>query len=293
MRLAGVERSRSGIPLVERIDPSARSCLDVDEQGGVQVIAARLPGPFRAVFTTRRGGVSIGKYHSLNLDQRSNDEVALVAENRSRLASALTKLSGAMTVAGAPTYELVSPAQAHGVRVVGAAEYVADHDQRRQAGLGPSPCDGLTLHPLLDRGLAALLLFADCVPVVMVGDVDMAVVHGGWRGILGGIVQQAACVMTGPPALAFIGPSLGPCCFNVGAEVAEAFVARFGSHTVVDGKVDLWAATSTALRELGIRSEQIVNPRLCTACNRDLFYSYRTEGPITGRHGCAAWTVDA
>jgi len=130
----------------------------------------------------------------------------------------------------------------------------------------------------------------------------MAVAHGGWRGILGGIVQQAGRAMIGPPAAAVIGPSIGPCCFTVGVEVAEAFAARFGSEVVLppgrgsgeDGdlpRVDLWAATARACTELGIRPEQVVNPRLCTACNTDLFYSYRKEGPVTGRQGCAAWVA--
>ncbi len=60
----------------------------------------------------------------------------------------------------------------------------------------------------------------------------MAVAHGGWRGILGGIVQQAGIAMTGPPGGAVIGPSIGPCCFTVGREVADAFAGRFGAGVV-------------------------------------------------------------
>ena len=114
----------------------------------------------------------------------------------------------------------MSPRQVHGLRVVGTSEYVG--------GTEGTPCDGLTLNPLLDRDLAAVLLFADCVPLVLCGDVDMAVAHGGWRGILGGIVQQAGMAMTGPPGAAVVGPSIGPCCFTVGPEVADAFSERFG-----------------------------------------------------------------
>jgi copper oxidase (laccase) domain-containing protein len=181
------------------------------------------------------------------------------------------------------------------VRVVGTAEYVRDH--------ADTPCDGLTLNPMLDEGLAALLVFADCVPVVLVSEVDMAVVHGGWRGILGGVVQQAGRSMTGPPGTAIIGPSIGPCCFTVGEEVARGFGARFGAEVLAgpEGarfaipagtpRVDLWAAVTKALVELGVGESQIVNPRLCTACNTDYFYSYRREGPVTGRHGCVAWAV--
>ena len=157
----------------------------------------------------------------------------------------------------------------------------------------------MTLNPMLDKGLAALLVFADCVPVVLAGEVDMAVVHGGWRGILGGIVQQAGRAMTGPPGTAVIGPSIGPCCFAVGEEVARAFGARFGPEVIARPggsvgahRVDLWAAVTKALVEMGVKEGQVVNPRLCTACNTDFFYSYRREGPITGRQGCIAWAVE-
>jgi copper oxidase (laccase) domain-containing protein len=265
--------------LVERIDPEARSRLRVCEIDGTVLLEACLPGLFRAMFTTRIGGESTGAFTSLNLDPRSDDDPGVVARNRARIAMAVGN-------------RLVSPAQAHGLRVAGAAEYL-----RQQPG---TSCDALTLHPVLDSGLAALLLFADCVPVVICGEVDMAVAHGGWRGILGGIVQEAGRAVVGPPAAAVIGPSIGPCCFTVSEQVAAAFAGRFGSEVVIgcsdngeSPRVDLWAATTKALGELGVRQDQVVNPRLCTACNRDFFYSYRNEGPVTGRQGCAAWVVAA
>jgi hypothetical protein len=229
------------------------------------------------VFTTRIGGESNGAFASLNLDSRSDDDRGAVTRNRARLAMALGR-------------RLVSPTQVHGLRVAGAVEY-----ERRQPG---TPCDALTLHPVLDSGVAALLLFADCVPVVICGQAAMAVAHGGWRGILGGVVEQAGRAVSGPPTAAVIGPSIGPCCFTVSEDVAGAFAARFGPEVVIAGRenggssrVDLWAATAKALEELGVRQDRVVNPRLCTVCNPDLFYSYRREGPVTGRHGCAAWVA--
>jgi copper oxidase (laccase) domain-containing protein len=282
-----VTAERDGSPptevLAERIDPAAESRMDVRGIDGVPVLECRLPGAFRALFTTRLGGDSVGRFSSLNLDPRSEDDPAAVARNRQRIAAWLDR-------------RLVSPTQVHGLRVAGAAECAG--------GPAGEPCDGLTLHPEIDKGLAALLLFADCVPVVLCGEVDMAVAHGGWRGILGGIVQQAGRAMIGPPAAAVIGPSIGPCCFAVGVEVAEAFAARFGADVVMSPgrgsgegndlpRVDLWAATAGACVELGIRPEQVVNPRLCTACNSDFFYSYRKEGPVTGRQGCVAWVASA
>lgn len=264
MRLAGL------------IDPAARPRITARTLEGIPVIEAALPRPFRALFTTRLGGESEGVFASLNLSSCSEDDPEVVDRNRARMASLTTGR------------RLVSPAQVHGLRVVGAAEYVQEEPG--------SPCDGLTVHIEIDKGLAALLLYADCLPVVLCGEVDMAVAHAGWRGILGGIVQQAGRALMGMPGTAVIGPSIGPCCFTVGDEVASAFAGRFGSEVVIrpasgDGpsRVDLWAATAKALREVGISPSQVVNPRICTVCNSDLFYSYRAHGPMTGRHGCLGW----
>jgi polyphenol oxidase len=265
--------------LDERIHPEARSRFSVRMIGATPVLEPRLPKPFRAFFTTRLGGESTGPFASMNLDPRSGEDPA-VDRNRARIAAATAR-------------RVVSPAQVHGLRVVGAAEYVAATEAE---GGQPAPCDGLTLHPLLDRELAAVLLFADCVPVVLCGEVDMAVAHGGWRGLAGGIIQQAGMAMTGPPGAAVIGPGIGPCCFTVGRDVAEIFARRFGQEVVVEAeepngapRVDLWEAATRALLEIGVPRAGVLNPRLCTVCNNDLFYSYRLEGPVTGRHGCVAW----
>ncbi len=273
--MTGTEDGRGlNLPLAERIDPGARSRLAVREIDGLPVIEAALPGPFRALFTTRLGGESSGPFASLNLSPFSEDDPVLVGRNRARLESVVKR-------------HLVSPRQEHGLRVAGAAEYIQQPPD--------TPCDGLTIHGEIDKGLAALLLFADCVPVVLCGEMDLAVAHGGWRGILGGIVQQAGRALMGAPGTAIIGPSIGPCCFTVEEEVADAFAARFGGEVVTahDGvkHVDLWAATAIALREVSIHPSQIVNPRLCTVCNNDLFFSYRLEGPVTGRQGCVAWAA--
>ncbi len=265
--------------LAERIAPEARPRFVVRTIGDTPALEPRLPRPFRVLFTTRLGGASKGSYSSFNLDPRSADSPAAVARNRERLARETGR-------------RLVSPMQVHGLRVVGASEY-ADEPE-------PTPCDGLTLNSSLDHELAAVLLFADCVPLVLCGEVDLAVAHGGWRGILGGIVQQAGAAMTSPPGSAVIGPSIGPCCFTVGDEVADAFSQRFGPGVLVaprapggSPRIDLWEAATTALGEVGVPRGGVVNPRLCTVCNRDLFYSYRLEGPVTGRHACVAWASAA
>jgi polyphenol oxidase len=268
--------------LAERIHPEARPRFTVRMVGDTPVLEPRLPVPFRAYFTTRLGGGSAGPFASMNLDGRSGEDPAVDA-NRDRIALDTGR-------------RLVSPNQVHGVRVVGAAEY----DEAATGLAEPAPCDGLTLNPMLDHDLAAVLLFADCVPLVLCGEVDMAVAHGGWRGILGGVIEQAGAAMTGPPGAAVIGPSIGPCCFSVGQDVADMFAHRFGPDVVLAPKtpggfprVDLWEAAAAALVEMGVPRAGVANPRLCTVCNNDLFYSYRLEGPVTGRHGCVAWAGTA
>jgi copper oxidase (laccase) domain-containing protein len=100
--------------------------------------------------------------------------------------------------------------------------------------------------------------------------------------------------MTGPPGTAFVGPSIGPCCFTVGEEVAEAFARRYGAEVVGEGpRVDLWRAVERALAEVEVPVGRVVNPRLCTVCNHDLFFSHRADGPSTGRHGAVAWVVES
>jgi copper oxidase (laccase) domain-containing protein len=203
----GMEPAQALSELKRRIDAAARPWMAVRDLEGVPILEARLPGLFRTCFTTRLGGVSRGAFASLNLDARSEDDPELVAGNRARISDAIGR-------------RLVSPSQVHGVRVTGLSEYVLEAPD--------TPCDGLTIHQDIDKTLAAALLFADCVPVVMCGEVDMAVAHGGWRGILGGIVQQAGRSMMGAPATVVVGPSIGPCCFTVGEDVAESFARRYG-----------------------------------------------------------------
>lgn len=261
------------------MDAAARPWMRARELAGLPVLEACLPGLFRTCFTTRLGGDGEGVAASFDLDTRSADDPGTAARNRARISAAIGR-------------RLISPFQVHGVRVTGLSEYLLESPS--------SPCDGLTIHQDIDKTLAAALLFADCVPVVMCGEVDMAVAHGGWRGIIGGVVQQAGRSMMGAPAMVVIGPSIGPCCFTVGEDVAESFARRYGSEVVMGSaseegglRVDLWEAVTKAASELGVERRHVVNPRLCTVCNHDLFYSYRCEGPVTGRHACVGWIADA
>jgi len=193
---------------------------------------------------------------------------------------------------GLSAAQLVSPLQVHGLRVVGTSEYADETAERLREGQEPLGCDGLTLHAGLDVGIAPLLLFADCVPVVLAGEMDVAVLHGGWRGVLDGIVAQGAAAMVGPPGMAFIGPSIGPCCFAVTAELAEDFADRYGDRVVAgtkdDPHVDLWAAVEVALAEVGVPAPPMWSTRACAPAATTTCSS--PTGPTTrSRAVKAAW----
>jgi hypothetical protein len=93
--------------------------------------------------------------------------------------------------------------------------------------------------------------------------------------------------------MAVIGPSIGPCCYRVGTELGERFERRYGLGLFREGYLDLWSAAERALAEVGVETALVTNPRLCTSCNHDLFFSHRRDGGPTGRHGLLAWLAAA
>ena len=113
-----------------------------------------------------------------------------------------------------------------------------------------------------------------------------AALHVGWRGLLAGIVQSGASALGGTLAAA-IGPGIGPCCYEVGEEVAAPFRERFGDDVVRDGRLDLWTAAERALRAAGV--EDVHRTDLCTCCNPELFFSHRRDDGRTGRQGMIAY----
>ena len=149
---------------------------------------------------------------------------------------------------------------------------------------------------LAGRPLA--IFTADCLPVLLVdpeGPV-LAAAHAGWRGTVAGILGRvvAAMVERGarPDRLsAFIGPSIGPCCYEVDQAVLAPLEAAFGARgrawlgPPVPGRpperrrLDLWRANHDQLVEAGVNPAAIANAGLCTSCRSDVFFSYRREGP--------------
>ena len=220
-------------------------------------------------FTTRLGGVSEGPYSSLNLGRKSGDEVARVDENRRIACDAI----------GADLEKLALNYQVHSSRVLQAAPATrGDH------------ADGLWTD---EPGLPILAMSADCLPLALArADASrpaVAVLHAGWRGLLAGIAASGAQALGGGMLTAAIGPGIGPCCYEVGEEVAAPFRQRFGDDVVQQGRLDLWTSAERALRAAGV--ERVDRFDRCTACEPETFFSHRRDAGRTGRQGVIAYLV--
>jgi YfiH family protein len=229
-------------------------------------IAVSLPGA-RAVFTTRRGGASVGPYASLNLGRLTDDDPAAVQENREWLQRA-------------HGVTLVHGRQVHGTRV-----------QRRMAAAGsgePAEADGqATAVP----GLGVIVLGADCLMIVIAGGGAVAAVHAGWRGLAAGVIAHGVAAVrelgAGGELQAAIGPAAGVCCYEVGEEVHAEFAAE-GAGVRRGRKLDLKAIAATQLRRAGIAAVHDVG--LCTICaDPEVLFSHRRDHGVTGRQGALAW----
>lgn len=218
----------------------------------------------RVAFSTRRGGVSEGAYESLNLGILTDDDPERVRENRRRLAEAT----------GLPRERVAMGWQVHGTEL-------------REWEGQPDPAEKLRRvdgHLTRQRGLGLLVLVADCLPVALAGSEQVAMVHCGWRGLAGGILQSAVGRFDEPPAAA-IGPGIGACCYEVGEEVLEEF--RDVDGAARGRMLDLRRVARARLEAAGVTAIEDVD--LCTSCREDLFFSHRRDDGVTGRQGGLAW----
>jgi polyphenol oxidase len=230
------------------------------------VIRWDAPGPYEVVFTTRVGGVSEGPYASLNLGRKTGDDVDRVDENRRRACAEID----------ADAARLALNYQIHSAVV-----------HRARAGLrGDLRGDGLWTD---QSGLPVLALAADCLPIALVRANGVApgvcVLHAGRIGILDGVIEAGVATLGGTLAAA-IGPGIGPCCYEVGEEVAGPYRARFGAVITRGRKLDLRQAAERVLRGAGVA--RIERFDLCTACNPELFFSHRRDGKPRGVQGVLA-----
>ena len=163
---------------------------------------------------------------------------------------------------------------------------------RRRAARGALPglADADGQASTLDD-LAAVVLVADCLPVALIGQGGVAMLHAGWRGLAAGVLAEGVRALAemgvGGPLAAAIGPGARGCCYQVGDEVREAF-AEHGQQVLDGDRLDLAAVARLQLRQLGVA--EVHDTGLCTICtSSSLFFSYRRDGGVTGRQAGIAW----
>lgn len=230
-------------------------------------------------FTERTGGVSPAPYASLNLGAKGGDDPANVAQNRLRVLNAL----GASDLAEG----LIIPNQVHG-DTVALVEEGSPLPESLESGADAVVCTAC------DQ--AVMLLFADCLPVVIIGPGGFAVAHSGWRGTLAGIagktagVLAEACGCDPRELVAYIGPHISAQTYEVSPELLAAFEQRFGlaAHGA-PGCLDLASCVRASLAEAGLFVSNVADAGLCTARMTDRFFSHRVEQGRTGRHAAVAF----
>jgi hypothetical protein len=230
------------------------------------------PARVRAFVTTRAGGVSEGEHASMNLGLASGDRAEHVERNRAIVRAELP---------ADPRYAR----QVHGIEV---AEIDAS------VPMAVITADGaVTGSP----GTVATVLTADCMPLLLADRAGgrVAAVHAGWRGMAAGVIESAVDAMRvdGPEVLAWMGPTIGPDAFEVGAEVREAFMARdtgaaeaFRAHTPGKFMADLYRLARRRLAARGVHA--VYGGGFCTFNERERFFSYR-RAQKSGRMGAFIW----
>jgi polyphenol oxidase len=219
----------------------------------------------RAIFSTREGGVSQGPYRSLNLGMLTDDEPDRVAENRRRLAGA-ARVDASRVAMGW---------QVHGSEI---REWTGPDPQNTYAEPGGKQLPRVDGHVTRERGLALLVLVADCFPVALSDGHRVAMLHCGWRPLAGGIVERAVERFERPPAAA-VGPGIGGCCYEVGPEVLAHFEDIRGA---ADGRMlDLRRVIDARLAAAGVTEVEHLDR--CTSCHPDLYFSHRRDDGLTGR----------
>lgn len=176
---------------------------------------------------------------------------------------------------------IVRPTQVHGNRSI-----VIRQRPPRGEVLDAGPCDVLATDL---SGIALVVQTADCVPIVLAGTRSISVAHAGWRG---SAVHTATAAVSALAALdedprdarAWLGPSIGPCCYKVGGEVAAQFAGDFVRRECGGSfRLDLAAVNRAQLEAAGISSENIQTHPACTRCGGEKYASYRRDGAKAGR----------
>ena len=256
-----------------------------EKQGVFYLTFPRLEqyGFIRHAFSTRVGGVSENEYTSMDLNFGRGDSEENVVRNFHRFCSA----------AGFDYSTLVASAQDHHtfVRRVGTENYGTGIWKPKDM----KSVDGLITN---EKNVTLVTFYADCVPLFFLDPQKRAVglAHAGWRGTAAKMGAKMVNAMvrefgsSPKDILAAVGPSIGPCCFEVDAPVYEEFAALSGIHPEEfiihkdSGKymIDLWEANRRIIMKAGVPEENIEVAQLCTECNAQWLWSHRANGAKRG-----------
>jgi YfiH family protein len=228
------------------------------------------PANIHAATTLRTGGVSCGAYASLNPAMHVGDDVDRVMQNRQLIKELLALPSDPVWLN-----------QTHSNRAVPALKSVI----LQQADASYTAASGVV----------CAVLTADCLPLLVCAadGSQVAAIHAGWRGLLAGVIGNTVTAMQNSNLLVWLGPAIGPDCFEVGAEVRDAFVGRSASFISAfkqqnNGKwlADIYQLARIDLAMLGI--EKVYGGGFCTVTEHERFYSYRRDKQ-TGRMATLIW----
>lgn len=269
---------------------SNETILEVKEVNGVTFLQYPIFNQLDVVkhgFSTRLGGVSSGKFASMNLTFDRGDHYELVQENYSRIASAI----------GVRKEHVVCSKQTHTNRVL-----VVDETYAGNGVIYPNKLediDGLITNV---PGLCLATFYADCVPLYFVDPIKKVIglSHSGWKGTVSKISQETVRMMQEKfgcdigDILVAIGPSICQDCYEVSEDVIEEFKKAYSAvywpelfYQKENGKyqLNLWRANEIALEEFGVAKEHIVTTNVCTCCNPELLFSHRASKGERGNLG--------
>ena len=223
-----------------------------------------------AAVTLRTGGMSQGAFSSLNPALHVNDKLKNVLNNRKTLSAMLDLPS-----------EPVWLEQVHGNRVI-------------KAGLRTQPEQADASYSE-QTGVVCAVMTADCLPILLTNTegTKIAAIHAGWKGLLAGVVRQTVKALEASNIIAWLGPAIGPDCFEVGSEVKNAFVnksdlfaAGFKQKNQNKYLADIYQLATIELATMGVT--QVYGGGFCTVTDKERFYSYRRDGE-TGRMATLIW----
>jgi polyphenol oxidase len=229
------------------------------------------PTNIQAATTLRTGGISQGNYASLNLAAHVGDKLELVQQNRETVKSMLNLPS-----------EPIWLNQTHSNRAVEAI-----------AKTSPPQADASYTQK---QGVVCVVMTADCLPLLVCAadGSEIAAIHAGWRGLVDGVIDNTIAALQSKDVLVWLGPAIGPDCFEVGDDVRQAYLSKSAgfSPAFKPQSPNKWLADIYQLARINLGMldvHKVYGGGLCTVTDKERFYSYRRDKD-TGRMATLIWS---